>query len=93
MFEDSTFGIHWQNQDPQPPLDVRRVHLQRIDSRQPDPFSLVYPGALPQHIVTSLLVAPEVPKPDSPPKPVFTFNQPNCTITLSSTRADSPRRR
>lgn len=30
---------------------------------------LVYPGALPRHFMTSLLVAPEVPKPPTPPEP------------------------
>src|SRR5579859_5228737 len=30
---------------------------------------LVYPGALPQHPLPSLLVAPEAPKPQTPPEP------------------------
>src|ERR1700744_2940163 len=31
---------------------------------------LVYPGALPQHMMASLLVAPEVPKPPTSPEPL-----------------------
>jgi protein TonB len=31
---------------------------------------LIYPDALPRHIMPSLLVAPEAPKPETPPQPV-----------------------
>jgi len=31
---------------------------------------LIYPDALPRHMMTSLLVAPEAPKPETPPEPV-----------------------
>lgn len=31
---------------------------------------LIYPNALPSHVLPALLVAPEVPKPENPPQPV-----------------------
>ena len=31
---------------------------------------LIYPGALPRHLMTTLLVAPDAPKPEVPPEPV-----------------------